>query len=103
MRRKQIDKFKSNVKAYGETKATWRRKFTAKEGKNEESEATNAELIPQLVKARRPTQGDSQATKTLLSHALNAEKCIVVVLLNEEMISKINQRRLRLTRNGKRG
>jgi hypothetical protein len=32
---KQIDKFESSVKAYGEAKATWRRKFTAKEGELE--------------------------------------------------------------------
>lgn len=35
MRWKQIDKFESSVKAYGEAKATWRRKFTAKEGEIE--------------------------------------------------------------------
>jgi hypothetical protein len=32
---KQIDKFKGSVKAYAETKATWRRKFSAKEGELE--------------------------------------------------------------------
>lgn len=35
MRWKQIDKFESSVKAYGEAKSTWRRKFTAKEGEIE--------------------------------------------------------------------
>jgi hypothetical protein len=35
MRWKQIDKFESSVKAYGEAKATWRHKFTAKEGELE--------------------------------------------------------------------
>jgi hypothetical protein len=35
VRWKQIDKFESSVKVYGETKVTWRRKFTAKEGENE--------------------------------------------------------------------
>jgi hypothetical protein len=35
VRWKQIDKFESSVKAYGEAKATWRRKFTAKEGEIE--------------------------------------------------------------------
>lgn len=29
---KQIDKFEAGVKSYGETKATWRRKLSAKEG-----------------------------------------------------------------------
>lgn len=32
MRWKQIDKFETGVKAYGDTKAAWRRKFAAKEG-----------------------------------------------------------------------
>jgi hypothetical protein len=58
--------------------------------------ATNAELTPQLVTARQPTQGNSQETETLLSHALNAEKCLKVVqnqfLLSEEKISNINQK-----------
>lgn len=29
---KQIDKFEASVKTYAETKATWRRKYSAKEG-----------------------------------------------------------------------
>lgn len=29
---KQIDKFEAGVKSYGEAKATWRRKLSAKEG-----------------------------------------------------------------------
>jgi len=32
---KQIDKFESSVKAYGEAKTTWRRKLSAKEGELE--------------------------------------------------------------------
>jgi chromosome segregation ATPase len=96
VRWKQIDKFESSVKAYGEAKATWRRKFTAKDGEIEGLKATNAELTSQLVTARRPTQGDSQETKTLLSRAVNAEKRLVVVqnqlLLSEEKISNINQK-----------
>jgi hypothetical protein len=32
MRWKQIDKFETGVKSYGDTKAAWRRKFAAKEG-----------------------------------------------------------------------
>ncbi|KAG1807556.1 hypothetical protein EV424DRAFT_1427466 [Suillus variegatus] len=96
VRWKQIDKFESSVKAYGEAKSTWRRKFTAKEGEIEGLKATNAELTSQLVTSRRPTQGDSQETKTLLSRAVNAEKRLVVVqnqlLLSEEKISNINQK-----------
>lgn len=32
---KQIDKFESSVKSYGDTKSQWRRKFAAKEGELE--------------------------------------------------------------------
>jgi hypothetical protein len=32
---KQIDKFEASVKTYAETKASWRRKFNAKEGELE--------------------------------------------------------------------
>ena len=32
---KQIDKFETSVKAYGDAKATWRRKYVTKEGELE--------------------------------------------------------------------
>jgi hypothetical protein len=32
---KQIDKFEASVKSYADTKATWRRKFSVKEGELE--------------------------------------------------------------------
>jgi hypothetical protein len=32
---KQIDKFEASVKAYADTKVTWRRKFSQKEGELE--------------------------------------------------------------------
>jgi chromosome segregation ATPase len=115
---KQIDKFESSVKAYGEAKATWRRKFTAKEGELEAlkvgpllcvfypwaltdviiqiMKATNADLTSQITVARRPAHSDSQETKTLLSRAVNAEKRLVVVqnqlLLSEEKMANVNQR-----------
>jgi len=44
---KQIDKFESSVKTYAETKATWRRKFSAKEGELEAIKATNADMAAQ--------------------------------------------------------
>lgn len=40
---KQIDKFETSVKAYADAKATWRRKFTAKEG---ELEAIRVSELP---------------------------------------------------------
>lgn len=52
--------------------------------------------MQQLSTARRPTQGDSQETRTLLSRAVNAEKRLNVVqnqlLQTEEKISSINQK-----------
>jgi hypothetical protein len=114
---KQIDKFESIVKAYGEAKAIWRRKFTAKEDELgalkvsaflyvfhpwaltviivQTIQATNTELTSQITIVRRPAHGDSQETTTLLSRALNAEKRLVVVqnplLLSEEKIANVNQ------------
>jgi len=42
---KQVDKFESSVKAYGEAKATWRRKFTAKEGQLEALKVSASHFI----------------------------------------------------------
>ena len=39
---KQIDKFESSVKAYGEAKATWRRKYASKEGELEAMKVRDA-------------------------------------------------------------
>lgn len=96
MRWKQIDKFESSVKAYAEAKATWRRKCMAKEGELEALKVTNNELVQQLATARRPVQGDSQETRTLLSRAVNAEKRLNVIqnqlLQTEEKIVAMNQK-----------
>lgn len=60
------------------------------------SQVTNADLVQQLATARRPAQGDSQETRTLLSRAVNAEKRLVVannqLLQHEEKISTLNQK-----------
>lgn len=52
--------------------------------------------MQQLSAARRPNQGDSQETRTLLSRAVNAEKRLNVVqnqlLQTEEKITTMNQR-----------
>ncbi|KAG2118248.1 hypothetical protein BD769DRAFT_1304029, partial [Suillus cothurnatus] len=97
VRWKQIDKFESSVKVYGETKVMWRRKFTAKEGENEGLKLWEFIQYPPSANVFvTPTQGNSQETETLLSHALNAEKCLKVVqnqfLLSEEKILNINQK-----------
>ncbi|KAF9236200.1 hypothetical protein BU15DRAFT_64182 [Melanogaster broomeanus] len=93
---KQIDKFETSVKAYGDAKATWRRKYISKDDELEALKATNAELAQQLTVARRPAQGDSQEVRTLLSRAVNAEKRLVVannqLLQHEEKISSLNQK-----------
>ncbi|KAF8842654.1 hypothetical protein BDN67DRAFT_898922 [Paxillus ammoniavirescens] len=93
---KQIDKFETSVKAYGDAKATWRRKYVAKEGELEALKITNSDLAQQLTTARRPAQGDSQEIRTLLSRAVNAEKRLVVannqLLQHEEKISNLNQK-----------
>ncbi|KAF9239075.1 hypothetical protein BU15DRAFT_88115 [Melanogaster broomeanus] len=93
---KQIDKFETSVKAYGDAKATWRRKYVAKDGELEALKTTNTELAQQLTVARRPVQGDSQEVRTLLSRAVNAEKRLVVannqLLQHEEKISNLNQK-----------
>ncbi|KAG6331744.1 hypothetical protein ID866_7347 [Astraeus odoratus] len=93
---KQIDKFESSVKAYAEAKATWRRKYVTKEGELEALKATNNDLVQQLAASRRPAQGDSQETRTLLSRAVNAEKRLNVVqnqlLQTEEKIVSMNQK-----------
>ena len=42
---KQIDKFESSVKSYAETKATWRRKLSGKEGEIEALKVIRCYLI----------------------------------------------------------
>ncbi|EGN96476.1 hypothetical protein SERLA73DRAFT_170829 [Serpula lacrymans var. lacrymans S7.3] len=93
---KQIDKFESSVKAYGEAKATWRRKYTAKEGELEALKATAAELTTQLSSSRRPAQGDTAEVKSLMARAINAEKRLTVtqnqLLHSEEKIANMIQK-----------
>lgn len=45
VRWKQIDKFETSVKSYAETKATWRRKFSAKEGELEAIKVRNLYVV----------------------------------------------------------
>jgi hypothetical protein len=42
---KQIDRFESSVKTYAETKATWRRKFSTKEGELEALKVRSAPVF----------------------------------------------------------
>jgi chromosome segregation ATPase len=43
---KQIDKFESSVKTYADAKATWRRKFSIKEGELEAIKVCHSQLTP---------------------------------------------------------
>jgi chromosome segregation ATPase len=47
---KQIDKFEASVKAYAETKASWRRKFNAKEGELEAVKVNSLALYRELFR-----------------------------------------------------
>ena len=44
-RRKQLDKFESSVKNYAETKTSWRRKFSAKEGELETLKVCRIDIL----------------------------------------------------------
>ncbi|KIM79980.1 hypothetical protein PILCRDRAFT_9870 [Piloderma croceum F 1598] len=52
-------RFTENVKTYVETKAGWRRKFSAKEGELEAIKATNTDTAAQLASQKCPGQNDS--------------------------------------------
>ncbi|KAG2090778.1 uncharacterized protein F5147DRAFT_748208 [Suillus discolor] len=82
----QIDKFESSVKVYGEAKATWRLRRKGR----------LRELTSQLVTSRRPTQGDSQETKMLLSRAVNAEKRLVTTPADQKWETRVKEYETRL-------
>ncbi|KAK0205654.1 hypothetical protein IW262DRAFT_1464386 [Armillaria fumosa] len=71
---KQIDKFEAHAKAYGEVKAGWRRKFSAKEGELEAMKTTNAEMAAQLGSMTRPGHTDSMELRSVSTRAVNAER-----------------------------
>lgn len=72
---KQIDKFEASVKSYADTKVSWRRKFSAKEGELEAVKATNAEMAAQLTVMKRPGQSsETMELRSLSTRAVNAER-----------------------------
>ncbi|KAK0213470.1 hypothetical protein IW262DRAFT_1516506 [Armillaria fumosa] len=71
---KQIDKFEAHAKAYGEVKAGWWRKFSAKEGELEAMKMTNAEMAAQLGSMTRPGHTDSMELRSVSTRAVNAER-----------------------------
>ncbi|XP_006460231.1 hypothetical protein AGABI2DRAFT_203107 [Agaricus bisporus var. bisporus H97] len=89
---KQIDKFEAGVKSYGETKATWRRKLSAKEG-----ETSNTELQQQISSLKRLGHtSDSSEVRSLQARATNAERRLNnaqnQLLATEEKIASMNQK-----------
>ncbi|KAJ3836730.1 hypothetical protein F5878DRAFT_586148 [Lentinula raphanica] len=93
---KQIDKFEAGVKAFAETKATWRRKYNAKEGEVEALKTTNAELSAQLSSTKRPGQTDSMEIRSLSARAATAERRLNnaqnQLLATEEKIASMTQK-----------
>ncbi|KAJ4481061.1 hypothetical protein J3R30DRAFT_3463923 [Lentinula aciculospora] len=93
---KQVDKFEAGVKAFGETKTTWRRKYNAKEGELEALKTTNAELSAQLTSTRRPGQTDSMEIRSLSARAATAERRLNnaqnQLLATEEKIASMSQK-----------
>jgi hypothetical protein len=109
---KQIDKFESSVKTYAETKAAWRRKFSAKEGELESIkvllivfrvlslltffQATNADMATQLASQKRPGQTDGMEVRALSARATNAERRLInaqnQLVAAEEKMALMNQK-----------
>jgi len=93
---KQIDKFEASVKAYAETKVTWRRKLAAKEGELEAIKATNREMAIQLSGIKRPGQSDAMEVRSLTTRAANAERRLNnaqnQLLATEEKVAAMNQK-----------
>ncbi|EKM80156.1 hypothetical protein AGABI1DRAFT_120188 [Agaricus bisporus var. burnettii JB137-S8] len=94
---KQIDKFEAGVKSYGEAKATWRRKLSAKEGEVDALKTSNTELQQQISSLRRLGHtSDSSEVRSLQARATNAERRLNnaqnQLLATEEKIASINQK-----------
>ncbi|KAJ3743052.1 hypothetical protein DFH05DRAFT_1499088 [Lentinula detonsa] len=93
---RQIDKFEAGVKVFAETKATWRRKFNAKEGEAEALKTTNVELSAQLSSTKRPGQPDSMEVRSLSARAVTAERRLNnaqnQLLATEEKIASMSQK-----------
>jgi septal ring factor EnvC (AmiA/AmiB activator) len=111
---KQIDKFEASVKTYAETKAGWRRKFSAKEGELEAIkvrwlsyclpsashilfiQATNVDMAAQLASQKRPGQNDGMEIRALSARATNAERRLInaqnQLVAAEEKVASMNQK-----------
>ncbi|KAI0260781.1 hypothetical protein BC834DRAFT_831290 [Gloeopeniophorella convolvens] len=93
---RQLDKFETSVKSYADTKTTWRRKLSAKEGELEAVKSTLSELTSQLTALKRPAPGDSNEVKALLARANNAERRLTnaqnQLAAAEEKMATMNQK-----------
>ncbi|KAF9074522.1 hypothetical protein BDP27DRAFT_1317248 [Rhodocollybia butyracea] len=93
---KQIDKFETGVKQFAETKVSWRRKYSTKEGEVEALKTTNAELSAQLSGIKRPGQTDSMEIRSLSTRAVTAERRLNnaqnQLLATEEKMASLNQK-----------
>ncbi|KAF4604411.1 hypothetical protein EYR40_001591 [Pleurotus pulmonarius] len=93
---KQIDKFEEAVKGYADAKATWRRKYSSKEGELEAIKATNADLTTQLAAMKKPGQSDAMEVRALSARATNAERRLInaqnLLAASEEKVAEMNQR-----------
>ncbi|KIM79970.1 hypothetical protein PILCRDRAFT_9858 [Piloderma croceum F 1598] len=89
-------RFTENVKTYAETKAGWRRKFSAKEGELEAIKATNTDMAAQLASQKRPGQNDGMEVRALSAHATNAERRLInaqnQLVAAEEKMTAMNQK-----------
>ncbi|THH29016.1 hypothetical protein EUX98_g5172 [Antrodiella citrinella] len=93
---KQIDKFEVSVKAALETKSSWKKKLSIKEGEVDALKTTNAELQAAISSSRKPGQADSMEVRALTARAVNAERRVQnlqnQLLASEEKVTTINQK-----------
>jgi chromosome segregation ATPase len=93
---RQLDKFESSVKQFAETKSTWRRKLSTKEGELEAAKTTLSDLTSQLAILKRPTHGDSNEVKALMIRANNSERRLAnaqnQLAAAEEKMAAMNQK-----------
>ncbi|KAI9464786.1 hypothetical protein F5148DRAFT_1209689 [Russula earlei] len=93
---RQLDKFESSVKQFAETKATWRRKLSAREGELEAAKTSLSDVTAQLAILKRPTPGDSSEVKALMIRANNAERRLAnaqnQLAAAEEKVAAMNQK-----------
>ncbi|KAF8504365.1 hypothetical protein F5888DRAFT_1655142 [Russula emetica] len=93
---RQLDKFEISVKQFADTKSTWRRKLSTKEGELEAAKTTLSDVTSQLAILKRPTPGDSNEVKTLMIRVNNAERRLAnaqnQLAAAEEKMAAMNQK-----------